>query len=80
MQIVYQNLYLSLFDYFVELKVKQPKQKGLTNAIEATLTQQEKVMKKNVKRQAYGNKTNERSKTQQEKPSKSEFVKCKQKA
>ena len=39
----------SLFDYFVELKkkVKRPKQKGLTNAIESTLTQQKRGMKRN---------------------------------
>ena len=57
----------SLFDYFVEIKkkVKRQKQKGLTNAIESTLIQREKEMKKNEIRQAHRNETNNRTKTQQ---------------
>lgn len=57
----------SFFDYFVELKkkVKRLKQKELTNAIDSTLTQQEKGIKKNEIRQRNGNKTNNRTKAQQ---------------
>ena len=59
----------SLFGYFVELKkkVKRTKKKGLTNTIESTLPQREKRMKKNEIRQAYRNKSNNCTKTQQEK-------------
>ena len=57
----------SLFDYYVEIKkkVKRPKQKRLTNAIESTLSQREKGMRKNEIRQAHRKKTNNRTKTQQ---------------